>query len=515
MKHDVFLCHTGDDKPWTEFLAEKLEARSVNNRGIKVFFDKWDIDYGFNILSRIDEGLRESRYVALVLSPAMVRAPWPTVEWQSQVMDDPTGKSGRILPLLVKRTDNQGSPIILPFVLKPLKRFDFSDPKRFDLEFEELVRRISDLPPARGNRIRTVRRGLGSEIAVRSELRQEMPETINESLASNLLLVTSLPDRLFSDKTDARKLPDVWSVLKGSTPPFFLFSERLYSFVPHDAKDNPFRPLLKGNNPQTHDTKQWMDAGEGTKQVIGLLNSGLKEHCYALRFWKAKKPNSSVATSGSPRPYFPPLHDDKTPRKFTWGSGRPRTLAMRKPGKGGNDPFCVHMAAKMRFIHLHPRLFLLVEPTWMFTTDGVRPVAGKEMGVFSTMWGGRERNAAVLRNVLMWGLLLSDKSGAIKINVGTPKHPVIVALRGVPARTNIGRGVFGDSIRMERILAGEGAGEMVATVGDEGVAELDRIATLALLGEPADAHTESQPSFEDDEEDNDDAGEQDQQTLEL
>jgi hypothetical protein len=70
-----------------------------------VWLDKWDIDYGDNILSKIEEGLRTSRFVAVVLSPAFTRADWPAMEWQTQVYADPAGKSGRILPILLHKFD--------------------------------------------------------------------------------------------------------------------------------------------------------------------------------------------------------------------------------------------------------------------------------------------------------------------------------------------------------------------------------------------------------------------------
>jgi hypothetical protein len=143
------------------------------------------------------------------------------------------------------------------------------------------------------------------------------------------------------------------------------------------------------------------------------------------------------------------------------------------------------MAARMRFILLGAKLYLVIDPAWMFTTDGINAVEAKEMGVFSTKWGGREKNAALLRNVLMWGLLVAKGQREIRINVATEQAPVLLRLQSVPAHTRIGVGIFGDKIRLDRVLRGEGAGEQVGDE-DSGVTELDAIADLALLGEPAD-----------------------------
>jgi hypothetical protein len=158
---------------------------------------------------------------------------------------------------------------------------------------------------------------------------------------------------------------------------------------------------------------------------------------------------------------------------------------MKKSTKDDDGSFGVHMAARMRFILLGAKLWLLIDPAWMFTTDGVNAVEAREMGVFSTKWGGREKNAALLRNVLMWGLLVAKGEREIRINVATEQAPLLVRLQSVPAHTRVAVGIFGDKIRLDRILRGQGAGEQLEDE-DSGAKELDAIANLALLGEPAD-----------------------------
>jgi hypothetical protein len=58
---DLFLCHTGADKDWVRELGVRLEQERINGRSIEVFFDEWDIDYGENVIAKIDQGLRHSR----------------------------------------------------------------------------------------------------------------------------------------------------------------------------------------------------------------------------------------------------------------------------------------------------------------------------------------------------------------------------------------------------------------------------------------------------------------------
>lgn len=473
---DIFLCHTGADKDWVRVLGGRLEDRQINNRAIEVFFDEWDVDFGENIIAKIDAGLKQSRFVGLVLSPRMVEADWPTAEWQSQVMADPSGKRGKILPLLRHKFDpDSGDPLDMPFVLAPLKRFDFTRDQDFERELERLVRKLSDLPPSRGSR----RGNLGSSIAIASA-GQEAADVVEEALPSNLFAVLNMPEFLYSDVTHARTKRDVWSAIAGkNVPPFLLYENRLVSFIP-PATDNPFRDFLVGSGPLREPVTSWLAHPDKRRQLVGLLNGALREHCYHLGIRSPKSGRTE---------FYCPIFGDGEARAFRWGTsgvsaGRSRGLAKMKARPNGTE-FGVHMSAGMRFISIGDRLFLIIEPGWLFTTDGVTPLTGKEVGRFSTLWGGKERNAAVLRNVLMWGLLIANGRPEILLNVATDVNPIYVTVQSVPVHTKLGRGIAGDSIRLDRILGGDGAGEVKQSpdkAEKEADRELDEIADLALVG---------------------------------
>src|SRR3954454_11012062 len=102
---DLFLCHNGADKDWVRDLAEQIESETFDGqpdgRPLRVFFDEWDIDVGQNLILKINEGLKVSRYVAVAISPEFLDAPWPTLEWTHVVADDPTNRKGRLIPLFL------------------------------------------------------------------------------------------------------------------------------------------------------------------------------------------------------------------------------------------------------------------------------------------------------------------------------------------------------------------------------------------------------------------------------
>jgi hypothetical protein len=453
---DLFLCHTGADKAWVRELAKRLEAERIGGRAIDVFFDEWDIDGGENILAKIEEGLRASRFVAVVLTPAMTRADWPTMEWQTQVHQDPSGRNARILPLLLKTYDPDTSlPIDIPLPLTILKRYDFSSPKRFDSEFGQLLRRL------RGEKSDRGRSSLGKSSTSESQyVGQDEPTGAAETILSNLLPVIRMPEFIYGDESS---LTDRSSVIAKTNPnsPFVIDGGRLFSFWSPEDRQNPFRSVLTSRFRQKQQTISWLHDPNKSVRLVQMLNNALAEHCYALRIRRTDQAKGS---------FFVPVWEGKI-RRFTWGSGRSRTLGKLVPTKTGGT-FGVHQAAHLRFITLGSDLYLLVRPGWYFTEDGFKPVSGKTMGMLSMRWGGRERNAAVLRNVLMWGLLLGNGDSKIRLQLGSSE----AELGCVPSSASVAVGVDSDEVRLDRLLSGGVAGE----VADD---ELDSVAALAEEGE--------------------------------
>lgn len=453
---DLFLCHTGADKEWVEKLAERLEAETLGDRRLSVWFDKWDIEGGANILERIEDGLKRSRYVAVVLSPAMTKADWPTLEWQTQVFADPAGKKGRILPLLRHVFDPITlEPIEIPLPLKILKRYDFSEDRRFEDEFASLVRQLRGDPPMRGREAPLA----ASEILTSGP---EQPDEIADSLVSNLLPVTQLPQYIFSDEA-AVATPS--AVIEKVQPrvPWLLSGGRLFTFCDPAVARNPFGPVLTRRFQKKEKTADWLLSEEKSSSAIRLLNDGLRALTRSLQIWLMPETREQ---------FFFAIPNGR-PRTFKWGtSGRSRTLAKLVTGATG-DSFGVHHACRMRFINLGGTPFLLLQPGWTFTSDGSNPLPGKQLGMLSMRWGGKERNAAVLRNTLMWGLVLSRGHAEIVMPLGSGELKVAA----VPAHSALNVGVKHDSIQLAKILGGDGAGEIGPAETANGD-ELDRIAKL-------------------------------------
>lgn len=71
----TFMSHASEDKRYVKLLVDKLLVR-----GIKVWYDDYEIGVGDSIRDSLNAGLRESRYGVVVLSPNFFAKKWPRQE---------------------------------------------------------------------------------------------------------------------------------------------------------------------------------------------------------------------------------------------------------------------------------------------------------------------------------------------------------------------------------------------------------------------------------------------------
>ena len=93
-KYDVFLSHSSKDKVVVRELAAKLKAD-----GVRVWFDEWEIQFGDSILSKIEQGLEESRILILAMSANAFGSDWVSLERGTAMFRDPQNKQRRFIPL--------------------------------------------------------------------------------------------------------------------------------------------------------------------------------------------------------------------------------------------------------------------------------------------------------------------------------------------------------------------------------------------------------------------------------
>lgn len=101
----VFLAYSHKDREYADRLATDLK-----DRGIRVWYDIYEIRPGDSILQRLNDGLSTSGYMLAVLSEASVASHWATKEMEMAMQRESKGKWPRVIPVLI---DNVQLPAFL------------------------------------------------------------------------------------------------------------------------------------------------------------------------------------------------------------------------------------------------------------------------------------------------------------------------------------------------------------------------------------------------------------------
>ena len=96
-QQDVFISHaSGDKSMYIEPLAAALAERHVT-----FWLDSAEIAWGNNVTTKLNEGLRNSRFALVCLSEHFLNRPWPEQELSAALSLQNTDGTQRLLPLLL------------------------------------------------------------------------------------------------------------------------------------------------------------------------------------------------------------------------------------------------------------------------------------------------------------------------------------------------------------------------------------------------------------------------------
>ena len=129
--HGIFLSHTGVDKPFVRQLRKDLLAHGVP----RVWLDEAEIEIGDSLIAKIDEGMKLSRYIAVVLSKKSIDAPWVKKELDVAMNREISTGEVVVLPLLYEHCE-------LPGFLRGKLYADFSKPEDYETVLGKLLRRL-------------------------------------------------------------------------------------------------------------------------------------------------------------------------------------------------------------------------------------------------------------------------------------------------------------------------------------------------------------------------------------
>jgi hypothetical protein len=120
----VFLSHSTADKP----VVQKVIAR-FKNAGISYWIDSEQIMFGDPIVTKIEEGLKKSKFVVVCLSKNLANSTWCRAEYGPILNREFSGNtSRRVIPLSL---DGSKDTETIPLLLSDKMRADFTNSANF------------------------------------------------------------------------------------------------------------------------------------------------------------------------------------------------------------------------------------------------------------------------------------------------------------------------------------------------------------------------------------------------
>jgi TIR domain len=144
-EYDIFLSHNSADNAWVADLAVRLEQEEWKGQKLKVFFSSWDIKPGQFFPSKIEEALKGSRKVGIVMSPGGMKSTWVKLERIVATYIAIEERDDRVIPLY-RRTCRR------PAFLKPIVYIDFREDSKFEESYRVLATILRDEPLKRVSR---------------------------------------------------------------------------------------------------------------------------------------------------------------------------------------------------------------------------------------------------------------------------------------------------------------------------------------------------------------------------
>lgn len=258
------------------------------------------------------------------------------------------------------------------------------------------------------------------------------PDKVCEKLVPNLFPVINYPLKIFSASTNVRTEPEVFKILGAevSEYPFILKNKKLYTF--HNLKDpvSPFKPIISTEDVVEENVVDWMENISKRNDLIRLFNLALRIYCRKRNMYYDKKHKR----------YFCLLKENGRNNVFSWRVGEKRvkrTIAKKYCDKKGRILYCRHYAAILRFMFIDDQIFLKIEPTIVFTTDGIHLLRSDKVSSLISKWLPRQYNDSYLKMVKFWAKYLSKLDVIISIPAGEHKIEVQATPMTIPIDVGI------------------------------------------------------------------------------
>jgi hypothetical protein len=255
----------------------------------------------------------------------------------------------------------------------------------------------------------------GKVVGKQSEFEPPKPKSVDrveECLLSNLFPVTKFPSTIFSAPTEVRRVADVFMRLgrEVGDHPFLLKSRRLYTFENLRDSSSIFGSVIQNKQITEEESLEWLRNDVKRNDIVYLFNIALEKYCRKRGMYFDREHDRFVC-----------LLDDGKDKVFEWRAKTKRVerrVARKVFGKDGKLLFCIHYASSLRFIVIDNVLFLKIEPTRIFTSNGFTPIRVERLASLMSRYLSKEYNSAYLSLVRFWAKYLSRLDVKIVVPAG-------------------------------------------------------------------------------------------------
>lgn len=412
---DIFISYNSFDEKFATKLANRIEKEKVNGRKLTTWYAPLDIEGGDNIVVKIEEGLQQSKYIGIVMSPEWERSPWTELERTIAIYNDPSNMSGRIIPILI-------SDCNIPPTLRILKWFDFRSDKNFEQEAKKIIAKLS------GKRLKREDANV-SDPGIQHSV---FPDKQEELLVTNLFPVTKLPKIVYSTRVNIDERSKIWSQIPDSDPAPFAGPSKScpHIFTFYNPKNTTDLNSILADNPQKLNINEFILSNPN--DLVDLINRCMTRHIKTLNLEYDYRKNIKKI-------FFAPKNNstELKIKKVKWHAGT-RTVFRLIPD---THPYYAHQSCKASFTILARKLFLQIVPSWHFTSNGYEPVDSTRMNSLTSIWMSREKNRSILNHVRFWSDIFANNLDHISLYAGTI-NKIIVSSH--PVLTKIECGIEGD-----------------------------------------------------------------------
>jgi hypothetical protein len=263
----------------------------------------------------------------------------------------------------------------------------------------------------------------------------QIVDRIEEDLLSNLFPIVSFPTTIYSSPTRARRVGDVFRTLGPIVDdhPFLPKNRRLYTFDSLSDPSSVFAPIINKDEVFEESSSVWLNDEVRRNDLIYLFNLALEKYCRKRNMRYDRDHDRFVC-----------LLKDGKDYSFGWRAKTKyieRKVA-RRVCKDGQLVFCIHYAARMNFMYINESLFLKVEPTKVFTSDGFKPIRKGKLASLMSRYLSKEYNSLYLSSVRFWAKFLSRLDAKLSIPIGNQ----LIEIDTSPAGTHMQVGIAHEEV---------------------------------------------------------------------